>query len=296
MKKYIYNLESPKKYSYISINTTGLSYNNSEIFSIGILLGRENKICLLIIEDLKEEEKLLKETLEIIKGNDFIAYNGDFVRNFLMAKISAYNLPVNFEIISLLKRLRTFSYIFKSHSFAKSSMDEYFSLPKDELSGKELAKIIDDYLKLRDEKIFEKIKTYAYKSLLGLENLHTKIENFLESYLNFSLKDYRFYIDEILLIKNILTITGRSDYKNSYFSANGLYTLSLGENFKIQINSLNNLYDEKNYCYYVKKKDFKGLKNSEVIKSPKEILIIYYKDYIIENILNLIKYILDKEI
>lgn len=67
--------------------------------------------------------------------------------------------------------------------------------------------------------------------------------------------------------------------------------------FSLKINTEDGLYDHKNSCYYVKKKDLDfDLTNPSKIKSPAQIQILYYKNHLYENQVELMRKIIEKEL
>lgn len=71
----------------------------------------------------------------------------------------------------------------------------------------------------------------------------------------------------------------------------------LDKNFSLKINTEDGLYDHKNSCYYVKKKDLDfDLTNPSKIKSPAQIQILYYKNHVFKNEKELIEKIIEQEL
>lgn len=67
--------------------------------------------------------------------------------------------------------------------------------------------------------------------------------------------------------------------------------------FSLKINTEDGLYDHKNTCYYVKKKDLDfDLTNPSKIKSPAQIQILYYKNHVFKNEKELMRKIIEKEL
>lgn len=67
--------------------------------------------------------------------------------------------------------------------------------------------------------------------------------------------------------------------------------------FSLKINTEDGLYDYKNSCYYVKKKDLDfDLTNPSKIKSPAQIQILYYKNHVFKNEKELMRKIIEKEL
>lgn len=71
----------------------------------------------------------------------------------------------------------------------------------------------------------------------------------------------------------------------------------LDKKFSLKINTEDGLYDHKNTCYYVKKKDLDfDLTNPSKIKSPEQIQILYYKNHKFKNEKELMIKIIEKEL
>ena len=88
--------------------------------------------------------------------------------------------------------------------------------------------------------------------------------------------------------------------ENNYESAKNYESVKNKEEdkkFSLKINTEDGLYDHKNSCYYVKKKDldFK-LTNPSKIKSPAQIQILYYKNHVYKNQVELMRKIIEKEL
>lgn len=67
--------------------------------------------------------------------------------------------------------------------------------------------------------------------------------------------------------------------------------------FSLKINTEDGLYDHKNSCYYIKKKDLDfNLTNPSKIKSPAQIQILYYKNHLYKNQVELMRKIIEKEL
>lgn len=72
---------------------------------------------------------------------------------------------------------------------------------------------------------------------------------------------------------------------------------NLDKKFSLKINTEDGLYDHKNTCYYVKKKDLDfDLINPSKIKSPAQIQILYYKNHLYKNQVELMRKIIEKEL
>lgn len=114
-----------------------------------------------------------------------------------------------------------------------------------------------------------------------------------------------------LLEKNMESINFYKTEKNSEsfknfqseknYESKNFYESQKSKNFNkkfiLKINTEDAAYDEKNICYYVRKKDLSfHLTNPSKINSPSQIQILYYKNHLLENQKELIKKIIEKEL
>lgn len=114
-----------------------------------------------------------------------------------------------------------------------------------------------------------------------------------------------------LLEKNMESINFYKTEKNSEsfknfqseknYESKNFYESQKSKNFNkkfiLKINTEDAAYDEKNICYYVRKKDLGfNLTNPSKINSPSQIQILYYKNHLLENQKELIKKIIEKEL
>lgn len=113
------------------------------------------------------------------------------------------------------------------------------------------------------------------------EEKNCQSENFYQSLKNYgSLKNYQ---SEIFSesVKNYESVKNKKEDKK----------------FSLKINTEDGLYDHKNSCYYVKKKDLDfNLTNPSKIKSPAQIQILYYKSHLYKNQVELMRKIIEKEL
>ena len=72
---------------------------------------------------------------------------------------------------------------------------------------------------------------------------------------------------------------------------------NFNKKFILKINTEDAAYDEKNICYYIRKKDLDfHLTNPSKINSPSQIQILYYKNHALENQKEVMKKIIEKEL
>lgn len=290
-----FNINYPLNYNYIAIETTGLSPTNDVIILIGLCLC--NKIYQLIGENLKDEEIILKKTCDILKSKDLLAYNGIFEGNFLREKLKLYGISSNIKIDSLIKKLRNYKFLFHLNKYSREFVEEYFNIERNTtILGNEVSISYQKYCKDMDISKLEEILKRNMENLKTLIFLTNKIDLEIKNSLSIKISSYNFTIRKIDMIKNTILINGSGDFCENYFNSNKNYTVRLAKDFKVELYTLSDLYDKDNYCYYVMARDYEGVSNSNKIKSPDKILILYYKDFIIDNIINIFKYIVSKNL
>lgn len=291
------NLKS--NYNYFKIETSGLSRDKDQIISIGFILENSDEIINLSIENLKEEEKIIKEFYKICKDKEFITFSGkSFDLPFLNEKYEFFfGDKLDIKVIDLQNLVKKYNYIFKLDSFAINYLLTNFEIVNEDKIVKGIKNHI--YFKNFVEGKFKNLDKVAKNNLDNIENLmslHEKILYELEDKLSLEIPAYKFKIHEVNLIGNTLEISGTSNYIDEYFNTNEFYTINLGEEFTVRINTRDLPYDKDDNCYFVMKNNFGNIKNKSNLKSPDKILILYYKNHIFENEKELLKFILKKEL
>lgn len=138
----------------------------------------------------------------------------------------------------------------------------------------------------QSENFYQSLKNY------GSENFSESEKNY-ESVKNYgSMKNYQ--------SENFFESVKNYQSKNNSKSAKNYESVKNKEEdkkFSLKINTEDGLYDHKNTCYYVKKKnlDF-DLTNPSKIKSPAQIQILYYKNHLYKNQVELMRKIIEKEL
>lgn len=361
--------------NYLKIETSGLSKDRDSIIAISLAEKDSEVLKTFYLENLKEEEKLLKEVLPLIYGKNFVTYSGkSFDLPFIREKVKFYfNKDFDFQLIDLQEVTKKYNFIFNLESHSNKALLEKF-IGKDylkeqiEYQGIKIKSLFKKYLE-GDESAIEKILDYNFMSLENLILLDRKIKEELEKNLSIEILDFTFFIRDIRLLDNSLEIWGDTNYDCDYFSTNFLYTLEINErvkeekfieskknkesekvrllgknsesinfyeieknsksfknysseknngsenfydlnknkdirknnkfhkNFILKINTEDAAYDEKNICYYVRKKylDF-HLTNPSKINSPSQIQILYYKNHVYKNQVEIMRKIIEKEL
>ncbi|MDU7114902.1 MAG: ribonuclease H-like domain-containing protein [Peptoniphilus harei] len=320
MKKLERKIKRPYE-NYLKIETSGLSKDRDSIIAISLAEKDSEVLKTFYLENLKEEEKLLKEVLPLIYGKNFVTYSGkSFDLPFIREKVKFYfNKDFDLHLIDLQEVTKKYNFIFNLESHSNKALLENF-IGKDylkdqkEYQGIKIKTLFKKYLE-GDESAIEKILDYNFMSLENLIILDRKIKKELEKNLSLEILDFTFFIRNIRLLDNSLEIWGDTNYDFNYFSTNFLYTLEINEfdkeekftefeksknfnkKFILKINTEDAAYDEKNICYYIRKKDLDfHLTNPSKINSPSQIQILYYKNHALENQKEVMKKIIEKEL
>lgn len=307
--------------NYLKIETSGLSKDRDSIIAISLAEKDSEVLKTFYLENLKEEEKLLKEVLPLIYGKNFVTYSGkSFDLPFIREKVKFYfNKDFDLHLIDLQEVTKKYNFIFNLESHSNKALLEKF-IGKDylkeqkEYQGIKIKSLFKKYLE-GDKSSIEKILAYNFMSLENLIILDRKIKKELEKNLSLEILDFTFFIRNIRLLDNSLEIWGDTNYDCDYFSTNFLYTLEINEfdkeekftefeksknfnkKFILKINTEDAAYDEKNICYYIRKKDLDfHLTNPSKINSPSQIQILYYKNHALENQKEVMKKIIEKEL
>ncbi|MBS6719750.1 MAG: ribonuclease H-like domain-containing protein [Peptoniphilus harei] len=307
--------------NYLKIETSGLSKDRDSIIAISLAEKDSEVLKTFYLENLKEEKKLLEEVLPLIYRKNFVTYSGkSFDLPFIREKVEFYfNKDFDLHLIDLQEVTKKYNFIFNLESHSNKALLEKF-IGKDylkeqiEYQGIKIKALFKKYLE-GDKSAIEKILDYNFMSLENLILLDRKIKEEVEKNLSIEILDFTFFIRDIRLLDNSLEIWGDTNYDCDYFSTNFLYTLEINERVKeekfiefeksknfnkkfiLKINTEDAAYDEKNICYYIRKKDLDfHLTNPSKINSPSQIQILYYKNHALENQKEVMKKIIEKEL
>lgn len=307
--------------NYLKIETSGLSREKDSIIVVSLVEKNREVLKTFYVENLKEEKNLLEEVMPILQEKEFVTYSGKtFDLPFIREKVKFYfNRDLDLNFIDLQEITKKYNFIFNLDSHSNKNLLEKF-IGKDylkeqkEYQGIKIKSLFKNYLE-GDKSAIEKILAYNFMSLENLILLDAKIKENLEKNLSLKILDFTFFIRDIKLLDNKLEISGVTNYGSDYFSNNELYTIEISgleeeekireleknkeeaKNFSLKINTEDGLYDDKNSCYYVKKKglDF-DLTNPSKIKSPQQIQILYYKNHKFKNQVELMRKIIVREL
>lgn len=125
------------------------------------------------------------------------------------------------------------------------------------------------------------------------EEKNCQSENFYQSLKNYGSENFSESVNNYESLKNY-KLENNNKSQNIYES---IKNKKEDKEFSLKINTEDGLYDHKNSCYYVKKKDLDfDLTNPSKIKSPAQIQILYYKNHVFKNEKELMRKIIEKEL
>lgn len=254
-------LKGQKEYQGIKIKTLFKKYLEGDESAIEKILDY-NFMSLnnLILLDGKIKEELEKNL--ILKILDFIF----FIRDIKL-------LDNKLEISGITN--------YRSDYFSNNELYtiEISGLEEEEKFGKEEKNKGEEKI-CESENLYQSLKNYgSLKNYESMKNYQS--ENFSESAKNYeSLKNY-----------------GSENFSESTKNYGSVKNKEEDKKFSLKINTEDGLYDHKNTCYYIKKKDLDfNLTNPSKIKSPAQIQILYYKNHLYKNQVELMRKIIEKEL
>ncbi len=201
---------------FLDIETSGLSKQSDLIVIVGLL--SDNMYTSLILENIEDEKKILIRLLELLQPFETICTYSNFDLNFIIAKLTQYNLDIpNYKHLDL-KKLSILKKIYNKPT--RIQLEDLVKFErKMTISGRALAKIIKNYIKTNSSDMLEVILShnkedlfsclYLYK-LSSLKNLtpisFQKVENNLIVFYNaidinnFKINNISFIIEETLTV------------------------------------------------------------------------------------------------
>lgn len=137
-----------------------------------------------------------------------------------------------------------------------------------------------------EEKFGEEEKNKGEEKNCESENFYQSLKNYGSEKICESSKNYEY-------LKNYQS----ENFSESEKNYESVKFKKEDKKFSLKINTEDGLYDHKNSCYYVKKKDLDfDLTNPSKIKSPAQIQILYYKNHVFKNEKELMRKIIEKEL
>lgn len=152
---------------------------------------------------------------------------------------------------------------------------------------------------LEEEEKFGEEKKCGEEEKNKGEEKNCQSENFYQSLKNYQSEIFSESVKNHESSKNYQSENFFESAKNSELAKNSESVKIKKEDkkFSLKINTEDGLYDHKNSCYYVKKKDLDfDLTNPSKIKSPSQLQILYYKNHLYKNQVELMRKIIEKEL
>lgn len=265
MKKLERKIEKPEK-NYLKIETSGLSREIDSIVAMSIAKKNSEILESFYIENLKDERKLLEETLPILSEKEFVTYSGkSFDLPFIREKIKFYfNKDLDFNLIDLQEITKKYNFIFNLESHSnKVLIDKFIGQEnlrdQNDYEGIKIKTLFKKYLE-GEKAAIDKILDYNFISLKNLILLDFKINEKLKKNLSFEVLKSTFLIENMKLLDNTIEICGSTNYNKDWFSTNEKYTFEInGFALKEKIFELEKNNELEKFCE--SEKIYESLKN-----------------------------------
>ena len=261
------NLRDQKEYQGIKIKTLFKNYLEGDKAAIEKFLDY-NYLSLenLILLDAKIKEKLEKNlSLKIL---DFTF----FIRDIKL-------LENKLEISGITNYESDYFSNNELYTIEISELEEEEKFGEEEKCGKE-EKNKGEEKNCQSENFYQSLKNYGSLKNYQSENNSESAKTY-ESLKNYQSKNFSESVKIYESAKKYESVKNKKEDKK----------------FSLKINTEDGLYDDKNSCYYVKKKDLDfDLTNPSRIKSPAQIQILYYKNHLYKNQVELMRKIIEKEL
>lgn len=279
MKKLERKIEKPAK-NYLKIETSGLSREIDSIVAMSIAKKNSEILESFYIENLKDERKLLEETLPILSEKEFVTYSGkSFDLPFIREKVKFYfNKDLDFNLIDLQEITKKYNFIFNLESHSnKVLIDKFIGQEnlrdQNDYEGIKIKTLFKKYLE-GEKAAIDKILDYNFISLKNLILLDLKINEKLKKNLSFEVLKSTFLIENMKLLDNTIEICGSTNYNKDWFSTNEKYTFEInGFKLREKIVELENFCESEKICesekFYESSKNYKSQKIYESIKNKK---------------------------
>ena len=280
----------------LDIETTGVSRTDSSVIIVGIIDSSGN-IMQFSIDNIEEEAQLLKTVKPHLDNRDIITYNGqNFDIPFLKSRYEFFNME-SFEENSQFDIYRYFitnRLITDIETFNLQDIEKYFTI--DRFENFEFEKDRDIYKDLNNIDL-EKILLHNKYDIVNTYKVLEKIET-IEDKKKFSIENTDFYIQSINIDKNFLELniyTKNLDIDHFYQNKN--YKLEWTRDvLKIKLKIIRG-YIADNVIGYVHILDtnLENIDNKDY-NLPENIVIVFDERYFIENIKEIVKYLIQKYI
>lgn len=299
--RYPFNKKNLKKNECIlDIETTGLDAKRDKLVVLGLIYF-DNKKNIFYIDQYfsnndKEEIKLLKIYKEKIKNRRLITYNGEiFDLPFLNIRLIENKLdsvfPENRDLFKIIKSKRK---LIEFESMKLINIEKIVGIERNDPSRYKVISKLSDKDENRNNPW--PILIHNKNDLIATEAI-SNIEEIINDKLSFAIKNYKIYLENAYIDKDIANLEFRSNKKleNSLFQGEN-YSFSIKDKFiKLKIMVLYGKLS-KNSSGFVSVNNF-NLENKGLYKINKNLIAIMEDGiYSCENILNIMKFLIEKNL
>lgn len=299
--RYPFNKKNLKKNECIlDIETTGLDAKRDKLVVLGLIYfdNKKNKFYIdqYFSNNDKEEIKLLKIYKEKIKNRRLITYNGEiFDLPFLNIRLIENKLdPVFPENRDLFKIIKSKRKLIEFESMKLINIEKIVGIERNDPSRYKVISKLSDKDENRNNPW--PILIHNKNDLIATEAI-SNIEEIINDKLSFAIKNYKIYLENAYIEKDIANLEFRSNKKleNSLFQGEN-YSFSIKEKFiKLKIMVLYGKLS-KNSSGFVSVNNF-NLENKGLYKINKNLIAIMEDGiYSCENILNIMKFLIEKNL
>lgn len=299
--RYPFNKKNLKKNECIlDIETTGLDAKRDKLVVLGLIYfdNKKNKFYIdqYFSNNDKEEIKLLKIYKEKIKNRRLITYNGEiFDLPFLNIRLIENKLePVFPENRDLFKIIKSKRKLIEFESMKLINIEKIVGIERNDPSRYKVISKLSDKDENRNNPW--PILIHNKNDLIATEAI-SNIEEIINDKLSFAIKNYKIYLENAYIDKDIANLEFRSNKKleNSLFQGEN-YSFSIKEKFiKLKIMVLYGKLS-KNSSGFVSVNNF-NLENKGLYKINKNLIAIMEDGiYSCENILNIMKFLIEKNL
>lgn len=168
---------------YFDIETTGLSPQNSQIYIIGFMYYKENKIYLhqIFCENLSDEKEAVISFFSYLENfNKIISFNGDAFDikyiSHLCEKYNIYNKFNDLDSVDIYKLIKPYKIFLNVDNLKQKTLEKYIGYDRvDIFSGGELIGLYKEFLYIKDENEKKKYKAvllrHNYDDMLGMAHI-----------------------------------------------------------------------------------------------------------------------------
>lgn len=185
---------------YLDIETTGLSPETSALTVIGCCKSG-GELMQWFNESGMEQKQILASFLSYVEKFDtIITYNGGtFDLPFLKKKCEEYGFPYSMDnknYIDLYKNLRAWKHLLPIKNLKQKSVEEFLGISRaDRLSGRQLIKVYQDYIKTKEPELKSMILQHNKEDIMSLPLIQSLsvFESLTDGH--FSVEQYKFEND-----------------------------------------------------------------------------------------------------